>query len=116
MPPTTTLPTAAPFADIETRLTQAMALLANATVQPVPGEQGEQGEPGQAFPALFDAADATAFDFATVADYRLRYATAAASLHQGQRVLVNGVAYRVAAHPRRIGSGQETVAALVEDR
>ena len=97
----------APFADIVADIvSESMAMLANVVVYPASGAP---------FAAEFNAADVDAFDGAAQAgDYTLNYQTSDASLAVGAVVTIRSVPYTVAAPPRRIGDGLESVAQLVE--
>lgn len=103
--------TGAPFADIETMLTETtMSMLGNVIVTPAVGDP---------FPAQFDPDTTDFFDTARGADYTLRYATAAATLARGDTVTISGspllpagTALKVAEKPRPLQSGHEHIAPL----
>ena len=70
---------------------------------------------GPSFLGTLGIADVEAFgDAVQAGDYALRYQTSSASLAVGAKLTIGGATYVVAALPRRIGDGRETVAPLVD--
>lgn len=85
----------APFAAVEADLAeQTMGLLANVVV--VRGD-------GLEFAAELDTADEISFDHITAGSHVLTYLSANV-LSDGERVVIGGRAYKVAAPPRRRGA------------
>lgn len=67
---------------------------------------------GGAFRGLLDTADQSAFDMVVVGTHQLRYDTAV-GLGMDEMLTIGGARYRVAAPPRRIDDGAESIAQLV---